>query len=292
VAEPSLDRIASPRGVLCVLALDHRDALRNAFRRAGVDDVGAETMLETKLRIVEAVGDLASGMLLDHAAAGRSSHDVVGLLVPLERQGHELLEGGRVNELEFTAEDALRVGADGCKLLLHYRADHALSAARQRELVARAAEDCHDQGLPLVLEPLVYRLEGEGEDVYRAAFADLVVAGAEDLAGSGADLLKLQFPGDRASCERLTRASAPLAWALLGGSDVDGDEFALQLETACRAGAGGFLAGRTIWGGALGLRPSDQQRWLQERARPLFQRLAAIAHDEATSSIDVGLPRT
>ena len=282
-AEPalSLRRIASPAGVLCVLALDHRDAMRNAFRRAGVEGVSGETIAETKARIVEAVAASASGALLDHDAARRSRPEGLGVLVPLERQGHAMLDGGRLNELEFTAADAVAVGADGCKLLLHYRADHGATAARQQELVARAADECHRMGLPLVVEPIVYRLDDEGEDVYGAAFADLVVAGAETLAASGVDMLKLQYPGDRSACERLTAAAAPLRWVLLGGGEVEAEEFAVELETACRAGACGFMAGRTVWGGALGLLASEQRRWLAERARPLFERLAAIAHANA-----------
>jgi sulfofructosephosphate aldolase len=281
IDERSLHPIASPGGVICLLALDHREAMRSAFRRAGVEEVNANAMLETKSRIVEAVGSAATGVLLDHAAARVSRPDVIGLLVPLEEQGHEQLDGARLNRLEFTAEDALRIGADGCKLLLHYRPDHPASAQRPREVVARAADDCHRQGLPLVLEPLVYRLDGESEGAYTNAFADLVVRSASDLADSGADILKLQYPGDFAACRRLTVAASPLRWALLGGSEVDGETFAAALEAACGAGASGFMAGRTIWGGALGLDPTAQQLWLVEHARPLFERLSAIVHDHA-----------
>ena len=277
----SLQRIASSSGVICVLALDHRDAMRNAFRRIGIEDVSAGTIAETKARIVDAVAESASGALLDHEAARRSRPDGLGVFVPLERQGHATVDGARLNELEFGAADAVAVDADGCKLLLHYRADHRASAAKQCELAARAADDCHRHGLPLVVEPLVYRLEGESEDAYRAAFADLVAAGARDLAESGVDLLKLQYPGDAAACERLTPAAAPLPWVLLGGGDVEPEQFVGELETACRAGASGFMAGRTVWGGALGLPPDEQRRWLAEQARPLFERLAALAHSHA-----------
>jgi sulfofructosephosphate aldolase len=283
IADRSLRPIAGPTGVICLLALDHREAMRNAFRRAGIENVAAEEMLETKHRIIEAVAPAATGVLLDHAAARVTRPQGIGLLVPLEEQGHEQLDGARLNRLEFTAEDALRVGADGCKLLLHYRPDHPVSAQRQREVVARAADDCHRQGLPLVLEPLVYRLDGESEGAYTNAFADLVVRSASDLADSGADLLKLQYPGDFAGCGRLTDAASPLRWALLGGSEVDGEAFATALEAACRAGASGFMAGRTIWGGALGLDPTAQQLWLVEHARPLFERFSALAREHARS---------
>ena len=47
IGKRSLHPIASPGGVICLLALDHREAMRNAFRRAGVEDVNANEMLET-----------------------------------------------------------------------------------------------------------------------------------------------------------------------------------------------------------------------------------------------------
>ena len=62
-----------------------------------------------------------------------------------------------------------------------------------------------------------------------------------------------------------------------GGSEVDADRFAVQLETACDAGASGFMVGRAIWGGALGLPAADQAAWLAAQARPRFERLVAIA---------------
>jgi sulfofructosephosphate aldolase len=280
----SLDPFRTRDGAYCLLALDHRDALRNAFRRAGVEDVSAEQMLDVKRRIAAVLGEHASGILLDHAAV-ECRPAWGGLLVPLEAQGHEPVDGARLNRLEFSAQDAMRVGADGCKLLLWYRADHHESAARQAELVAHAADECAREGLPLILEPLVYRLEGESEAAFADAFADLVVAAAREL--HVCDLLKLQYPGDDA-LSRASAAAAPLEWALLGGSEVDGDTFAEQLVVACRAGARGFIAGRAIWAGCLGLAPEEQERWLRREARPLFDRLVTIASDERLQSATEG----
>jgi sulfofructosephosphate aldolase len=276
----SVDPFRTRDGTFCLLALDHRDALRNAFRRAGVEDVSAEQMLDVKRRIAAVLGERASGILLDHAAV-ECRPAWGGLLVPLEAQGHEQLDGARLNRLEFSAQDALRVGADGCKLLLWYRADHHESSARQAELLAGAADDCGREGLPLILEPLVYKLEGESDAAFADAFADLVVAAAREL--HVCDLLKLQYPGEGA-VEGAAAAAAPLEWALLGGSDVDGETFADQLTIACRAGANGFIAGRAIWSGCLGLPPEEQERWLRREARPLFDRLVTIASDERLQS--------
>jgi tagatose-1,6-bisphosphate aldolase len=274
----SLQPLATPAGAICVLALDHRDALRNAFRRAGIDDVTETTMLDLKARIVDVLGGSASALLLDPPALPRCRRPGVGLLVPLEEQGHEPLGGGRATRLldDFGPEDAARLGAHAGKLLLYYRADHAPTASRQRALVERVAADCHRHGLALVVEPLAYRLAGEDDSMYADAFAELVEAGAWDISGCGADLLKLQFPGSPAACERLN-AAARLPWTLLGGKEVDGPTFADQLEAACNAGARGFIAGRPLWGDAVGLEPNAQEAWLREGARPLAARLAAIA---------------
>ncbi|HEY7538067.1 MAG TPA: hypothetical protein VH721_08750 [Gaiellaceae bacterium] len=272
-SETSLEPLATRTGTFCLLALDHRDALRNAFRAAGVEDVDAQAMLAAKSRIARVLGSHASGILLDFDAVGCRLPEA-GLLTPLEAQGYEVLDGARLSRLEFDAARARQVAADGCKLLLWYRADHTTSAKRQRDLLAQAAEDCHRHGLPLVLEPLVYRFEGESEAAYASAFADLVVAAATEL--HDCDLLKLQFPGDEA-CARATTAAAPLRWALLGGSAATGDEFVPQLKAACTAGAAGFIAGRAIWAGALALPPDAQEPWLTREALPLFGRLVAIA---------------
>lgn len=279
----SLRPLASARGSICVLALDHRDAMRNAFRRVGIEDVDERTMLETKLRIADAIGPAASTLLLDAAAVPSCRREGAGVLVPLEEQGHEALEGGRLNRLleEFGPGDAASLGVQGCKLLLYYRADHPATAERQRALVEKAAADCHRHGLLLIVEPLVYGLQGESESALAAAFDDLVVAAARDLAKSGADLLKVQYPGSEAACERVTEAASPLPWTLLGGSEVDGQSFAGQLRLACGAGASGFIAGRAIWGGALALHADEQRDWLDSNARPLFEGLAGIADTHA-----------
>ncbi len=283
--ELSLAQLTSEAGVYRVLALDHRDAFRNAFGRAGVSDVGEQTMLETKVRIVRALAGQATAVLLDPASVPHCRVEGRGLLVPLEEQGHDPLDGGRVNRLtEGGAATAASLSANACKLLLYYRADHGPTAGRQRALVERAAAASHAAGLPLILEPLVYQLEGEAEDEYAGKFAELVAAGANDLSVTGADLLKLQYPGSPDACAPLTAAALPLRWTLLGGSDVVGETFAEQLEVASRAGARGFIAGRAIWGGALGLAPEEQQAWLETIAAPLFARLCEIADRHAPGS--------
>jgi sulfofructosephosphate aldolase len=278
-----LGPFATPAGAICMLALDHRDAMRNAYRRVGVEAVTKATMLDAKARVADALAGCASSILLDAPAVQRCRRPRLGLLMPLETQGHDPLDGGRLNRLmdDFGPADAAALGAHGCKLLLYYRADHAATAERQLALVAEAAADCHRHGLALVVEPLVYRLAEEDEQVYVRRFGQLVVAAARDVAAADVDLLKLQFPGDATACAQLTEAAASRPWTLLGGSDVDADTFARQLDAACAAGARGFIAGRAIWGGALALDPERQPAWLNQHARPFMARLTDIADRHA-----------
>lgn len=274
----ALRALASPKGGVSALALDHRDAMRNAYRRAGVEEVDETTMANAKARVIDALGASCSAVLLDAPSVSRCRREGIGLLVPLEAQRHEALEGGRLTHLldDFGPADAARLGAHGCKLLLYYRCDHRATASRQLELARAVAADCHRHGLALVVEPLVYRLRDEDEQRFAAAFGDLVVRSARDLALAGADLLKVQYPGSAAACRLISEAAMPLHWTLLGGSEIDGETFLADLRVACDAGACGFIAGRAIWGGALALPEGRQTAWLQEHARPLLQRLAEI----------------
>lgn len=270
---------ATASGAICVLALDHRDALRNTYRRAGLDEPTEQTMLELKRTVIDTVGRRASALLLDAPAVRGFGAPPLPIFMPLEAQGHDVVDGGRQNRLldDFGPQQARELGARGCKLLLYYRDDHVATARAQLALAERAAAQCHEHGLALVVEPKVYRLGHEDADDYARSFHDHVVAAARAMASSGADLLKLQFPGDLAACDRVTAAAGAVPWALLGGADVDGDGFAEQLRMAVAAGACGFIAGRPIWGGAVS-RPADEQRaWLRGHALTTFERLAEIA---------------
>jgi sulfofructosephosphate aldolase len=278
VLQAALSSLAAPGGGISTLALDHRDAMRSSYRRAGVEAVDEATMVAAKVRIVDALAEYCSSILLDAGALAACRRPGLPVLMPLEQQGHDGFEGGRLNRLldDFSPATAADLGAQACKLLLYYRTDHRPTASRQLELVAAAAADCHRHGLPLVVEPKLYRLEGEGEDELAATFGELVVAAAADLSASGADLLKVEYPGSAAACERVSAAAEPLRWTLLGGSDVDGETFAVQLRSACEAGASGFIAGRAIWGGALAVAEGEQPAWLAEHALPTFERLVEI----------------
>ena len=59
-----------------------------------------------------------------------------------------------------------------------------------------AVAGCREAGLALIVEPIVYRRDGE-EAAGGGRFAELVVEGARRLAPLEPDVLKLQYPGSR-----------------------------------------------------------------------------------------------
>ena len=142
-----------------------------------------------KLRVAAALAPAASLVLLDaeyaapQALAAGAVPGSTGLAVPLEAMGY-----GDVSKLEVTSflegwspAKARRLGASGAKLLLPYRVDVPDQAARQEAVVAQAVRACREAGLVLILEPIVYKREGE-ERAGGDNFAELVVDGARRLA--------------------------------------------------------------------------------------------------------------
>jgi tagatose 1,6-diphosphate aldolase len=284
----------SAGGVFALVACDHRDSLRIAFEARGVAAPEGPEIAALKTEIVTALAPAATGVLIDaeHGAAvlAGGAGGAPAVVMPLEAQGYADAESGRVTTFlpGWGPDAALAAGADACKLLLPFRADHDVSAEPQLEVVARAVQGCHAAGLPLVLEPIVYRLPGEDESDHAAAFPGLVVAGVERLVPLGADIMKVQFPravdadadAEHEWCRRLDAACGWTPWVLLGGGATH-ETFAAQVNAACRAGASGYIVGRTAWEGAVTPDAAERRHWLvnvgEPRLRAVRERAVSLA---------------
>jgi tagatose-1,6-bisphosphate aldolase len=292
-----LHRLAGPGGVIAGLAIDHRDSLGAELSRRGLGDLTGDDIRALKLRLVRVLAPHATALMLDeeYGAPALDAGVVppsIGLIMPLEAQGYEAIGDGRTTTLldDFSPADALRRGADACKILLPYRADHEPSSAAQETLVRGTVAACHEVGLPLVVEPVAYRWSSETARDFSDAYRGLVVDAVRRLAPLGADLLKLPFPVfDLATdgqaeatdaCAELTGACGDTPWVLLGAG-ADGEAFIEQIRIAGAAGASGFLAGRGIWGVALDPDPDRAERLAATIAGPLFQRCRAMAERTA-----------
>jgi tagatose 1,6-diphosphate aldolase len=259
----SLQRVTSEDGYFLICALDHLsdfvellepDPERSDYERAAT----------VKMEIVRALAPQVSAFLLDPAyGLGTAIHTraipgTCGLMSSIENEGYEGVAHAR--ETRFRADWGARkiklIGADVCKLLWFYRPDGD-AAAHQRDVVKRLVDECAALSLPLVVEPIWYPLEGEDPTTgaWKARRAEGIVESGIEAASMGIDMLKTEFPGYldddagvRAAGEacRLLDAGIDVPWVLLSAG-VGFDEFTLQLEIACRAGASGYLAGRSVW---------------------------------------------
>lgn len=295
-----MQKLAGEKEVIVGLALDHRDSFRAAVRKRTGLDLNLGQLRELKRQIAGALADHATTILLDEemgspALGSGAVPSRTALLMPLENQGYESTDDDLVTTLmgDFGPVQALRWGADGCKLLVPYRADRPAAASRQEQTIRTAVAACHDQGLPLLLEPVVRQRQDESPETFRQVLPDLLVESVRRVAGLGVDVLKLQFPlpdgqpmtladedEARQACLRLDSATGGIPWVLLGG-ETSPSEFEARLTVACTSGASGFLSGRALWGDALTDQPQESGELARKICLPTLKRWAAIASTTA-----------
>jgi tagatose-1,6-bisphosphate aldolase len=115
-----------------------------------------------------------------------------------------------------------------------------------------------------------------------------IVASATRFAALGVDVMKMEFPGSTATLEDRAAAadacaelddSIEVPWVLLSAG-VGFEGFIEQLRIAAAAGASGFMAGRAIWGDAVGRRDEAARR---AGAKTACERLDVLGEIVATS---------
>lgn len=258
-----LQRITTSDGFFVVLALDHLISFKDML----ADDrskVSYQQAVDAKLELVHAVAPVASAFLLEaqfslaQVIASRALPGSVGLIASIEGEGFDTVDGERRTRFRphWTTRKIKMLGADMEKLLWFYRSD-AKTAEAQRQVVRDLVVECAEQSLPFVVEPIWYALPGEDtkSTAWKERRVEGIIESAHIAAEFGADMLKVEFPGDvstpegrRAAakaCQRLNDGMVQ-PWVILSAG-VGYEEFRTQVEVACDAGASGFLGGRSIW---------------------------------------------
>jgi tagatose 1,6-diphosphate aldolase len=215
---------------------------------------------------------------LGHLVAAGAVPATVGVMCSIEDEDYRHPPGPRRTRLRdgWRAEDAKRAGADFAKLLWFYRPDgDATVAEQQRQLIRDLVATCAAVSLPLVVEPIWYPLPGENPTSaqWRDERVGGIIASAVEADGLGVDMLKVEFPGYVDTPEGRTSAMAACAeldaavhvpWVILSAG-VGYPDFKTQVEIACRAGASGYLAGRSIWRDAVSTHdPAGRERAIVE----------------------------
>jgi sulfofructosephosphate aldolase len=279
----AIDQLSGPGGRLAVLAADQRTKLVEGLAAASLPN-DAAAMRAFKADLVAALSPVAPAMLLDpeialpHVVDAGALPGRTGVLVSLERSGERRsADGLRVVELlpDVGADGVRRLGGTGAKLLVRLRADREDADGGNGAVVRSAVADCAAQHLLLVVEVLVYVLDGESEQAFGARRSDLIREGGVLAAAMGARYLKLEYPGSEGACAAITEA-LPVPWALLSAG-VSHQTFCGQLRCALAGGASGFIAGRSIWKEALALADEERAAFLRGEARRRLEELLAIA---------------
>jgi tagatose 1,6-diphosphate aldolase len=263
IAFPNVSSIA-PHGYLSLLAADHRKSMRSAMNPERPDSVKAAKLEQLKLDICKCLSHLASATVIDadFAKAAKKSKVVseAGLLMALEKSGYSEHEGERYSSLQIEPRDAMKLGAEGAKLQLHYNPRYQFAAERQISMLKHAKKECAMVGLPLFLQIHLYEVPN---DLRERALLEC----AKTL-GPHCDVLLCELPSNTIiqdsaveNCAKFTDALRGKPWGLLGHGD-DYLAFLWKLETACRGGASGFCSGMAIWREAAHLQRTERVRFL------------------------------
>jgi tagatose 1,6-diphosphate aldolase len=276
-----LARLADADGHFRMVALDQRPPMFDAIaqaRKITRDQVTYADVKAAKRLLVEALAPYCSSMLFDPNFAVPAAIDLLpahcGLIMTLEEHRVEETAGGRKSRVidNWSVAKIRAMGGDAVKVLAWYRPDaDAAVIEHQKRFVREIGEECRRNDIPFVLELLVYPFLGSAN--HTADYVEspgklpaLVIESVREFAKPeyGVDLLKLESPlaaNDLPSRDGGAAATAAqrefdavgeicnkhgIPWVLLSGGAAH-DKFERVLEYAYAAGAGGFLAGRTIW---------------------------------------------
>jgi tagatose-1,6-bisphosphate aldolase len=264
-----LQRISDADGFVRVAAIDHPENYQKLFD-ADLAKVTFDEVVDSKLELVRGMADHASAVLVDpvwslgQGVLTGAIPGHVGIITGIEKLYWAEATFATVTEVRerWTIPVLARLGTDCAKLVVFYREELEDVAAQQHALVEQIAAECEEHEVPLVVEPLWYTLEGEdpADPAVAAARAQATVESARIFEDCGADVLKVEFPGTVGSPEAEAAAAQACAdlddrlsvpWVLLSASATF-EQFAEQLRIAAGAGACGFMAGRAIWGDAVG----------------------------------------
>lgn len=289
-----LGSIATPQGTLAIVAMDQRNTLKRMYAAVGVDNPGIAELTAIKADTVQALRGSASAFLLDPDYGVPALQQLpsegprYGVLVAAEPSVRGTVNGEPRTHRD-PALDARWVadqGGDAVKFLVQLRADRTAApgepdtTAEVLQVVREVVADCRAAGIPSVIENLIYPLAGEAAPS-PAQRADRIIEAARLLDDLKPDLIKLEYPGDAASCRRLAEAvSTP--WAVLSAG-VAFDAFADATRISCdEGGASGFIAGRSIWKEAVGMERPARQEFLAVEGRRRLDALVRVIEGRAT----------
>lgn len=225
-----MHHLFAPDGRAFVLAMDH-----------------AALMPSPALRdpchvIREAVAGGVDAVLTTYGVVKACQKDLGRVGVILRGDGGASTLKKPMGQLEclYTAEDALRLGADAMLVMGYPGSEHN---EQTLSYLARLAADCDRWGLPLGAEMLPFGFEKPADESWTV---ENLTFAARQGAELGADFIKTAFVG--AERFREVTENCPVPVMVLGGSGTVGLEALLgEVKMALSVGATGVIMGRNIY---------------------------------------------
>ena len=252
----ALDTLAGEDGVFRLLAVDQRHSFRSVIEGNDPAAVSDERLSQVKRDVVAALSPYCTGVLLDpeYVAAdvvhSGELNGATGMIVTAESDGYEAVSKGLPARFipDWRVERTRELGGLAVKILIQYLPGNPAVTEKDKEFAYGVFEQCRRFELACVLEVLVGETAGAGPEDTAAAMIE-----AAEALSPASDLYKTPFPApgnadadERASwCQSFDEACA-VPWVVLSAG-ADWDLFRQQLTAASKAGASGFLAGRSIW---------------------------------------------
>jgi sulfofructosephosphate aldolase len=283
-----LTKLARTSGVLAMVAVDQREALRGMFAAHQSTPVPDSQLTQFKVDVARELSPYASALLVDQEFGidaiidQKALKNSCGLIAAAD-----LLvgpPGGAATDTAIDPDvDPIRmrdIGSVGLKFLVLWRNDE--SPDMRAQLVEDFNKLCRVSGLPSIIEIIVKPPTDSTKSFNREE--ELIVA-AKEAAAWKPDLYKAEVPfhgeGDLSAitknAERISEAIGS-PWVVLSNG-VKQPFFNEAVKACAMGGASGFLAGRAVWADIVGA--SDIPKALREVSIPRLEQLAEIVDSYA-----------
>jgi sulfofructosephosphate aldolase len=268
-----------------MVAIDQRESLRVMLRDATGRPVTNADLVHFKVQVARALSAHASALLVDVdyglepiLQAGVLGAEC-GLIVAVDtivynEKGQGVASGPRA---DMSNRDWARDAVAALKLLVIWSESQWFGTDATE--VGAFVELCRRRRLLSIVEVVVREADGSLPATGMRQ-SELLVEASRDVARLGPDLYKTEVPflgrGDSREIVDAARAiseSLSCPWVVLSSGVVSG-AFPEAVRLSCLGGASGFLAGRGIWGPAVG---ANAERELNQSSLMRLRELREIA---------------
>jgi fructose-bisphosphate aldolase, class I len=189
---------------------------------------------------------LTAGMTR-HAADLLAGRNAPGIVLAMDQLIHEKENSTGFTEAHrplVSVDEALCLGVDVAKMMLVMGLESRVAQAENIAYLASMAEQCRRYEIPVMIEPYLHGPKVPTDPEARAA---CLADGARIALEVGADILKLEYSGDKESFRRIVDASPVPVFVLGGPKRPTRRETLAAVVDASECGAVGLTIGRNVW---------------------------------------------